>query len=152
MTEILEGVKQRFLKIKDTTRIKVRMNDTDAMGIVHFKNYMVYFDDGFVSLMNNIAHPRRIEDSVREGIACGVKHIDITYENSAKFGDYLIVKSQIKDIGHKSIIFHHEIFNESNKNLLATVDCVRFFIDLNKNEIIDATEFLLDYTKLDDPP
>ena len=44
----------RLLDNKDITKVKVRFNDTDAMGVVHFKNYMVYFDDGFVSFMNSI--------------------------------------------------------------------------------------------------
>jgi len=151
MTELIEDMKERFLKFKDTTRVKVRFNDTDAMGIIHFKNYMVYFDDGFVSLMNNMAHPRRIEDCLKEGIAYGVKHVDITYEGSAKYGDYILVESQIKDISDKSIIFHHEIYKELDKSLLATVECERYFIDLVNDEILNATEFLLDFTKLDDP-
>lgn len=53
MNEIKVSLKQKLLDAKDTTEIKVRFNDTDAMGVVHFKNYMVYFDDGFVSFMNS---------------------------------------------------------------------------------------------------
>ena len=45
---------EKLLKVEDRTRIKVRFDDTDMMGIVHFKNYMVYFDDGFVSFMNSV--------------------------------------------------------------------------------------------------
>ena len=152
MTELIEDIKDRFLKFKDSTRVKVRFNDTDAMGIIHFKNYMVYFDDGFVSLMNNIAHPRRIEDTLKEGIAYGVKHVDIVYEGNANYGDYIVVESQIKEISHNSIIFHHKIFKELDKTLLATVECERYFIDLVSNEKLDATDFLLNFTKLDDPP
>ncbi len=150
MTEIRDDVFERFLKIKDTTRVKIRFNDTDAMGIIHFKNYMVYFDDGFVSLMDNIGHPRRIEDVIKDGIGCGVKHVDITYEAAARYGDYIIVESQIKNINSNSITFHHEIYKEQDKILLARVDCTRYFIDLKNNELIDASEFLLTFTKLDD--
>ena len=46
-------LKVRLLKEIDVTRVKVRFNDTDSMGVVHFKNYLVYFDDGFVSFMNH---------------------------------------------------------------------------------------------------
>ena len=102
--------------------------------------------------MNNIAHPRRIEDTLKEGIACGVRHVDIIYEGNANYGDYIVVESQIMDISNKSIIFHHEIYKELDKTLLATVECERYFIDLVSEEKLDATEFLLNYTKLDDPP
>ena len=81
------------------------------MGIVHFKNYMVYFDDGFVSFMNNVLSPKRIEDTVHEGTVFGVKKVEITYEGSAKFDDYVIVETQIKEIGTSSITFQHEIFS-----------------------------------------
>ena len=73
-------LKVRLLKEIDVTRVKVRFNDTDSMGVVHFKNYLVYFDDGFVSFMNSIKNRKNIEEMIHEGIACGVKHVDITYE------------------------------------------------------------------------
>jgi acyl-CoA thioesterase FadM len=85
MIERNDSLKQSLLSTTDTTRVKVRFNDTDSMGVVHFKNYMVYFDDGFVSYMNSIKNKRNIEEMIHEGLACGVKHVDITYEGSAKF-------------------------------------------------------------------
>lgn len=151
MTEMIEDVRERFLKFKDTTRVKVRFNDTDAMGTIHFKNYMVYFDDGFVSLMNNMAHPQRIEDALKEGIACGVRQVNITYEGAAIYGDYIIVKSQIMDISSTSILFHHEIYRELDKTLLAIVECERYFFNIENDELIDSLEFLSKFTKLDDP-
>jgi len=56
-----EEIEDRLLKFKDKCRVKVRFNDTDMMDIVHFKNYLVYFDDGFVSFMNNFLAPKRVE-------------------------------------------------------------------------------------------
>ena len=52
MNDQLTEIQERVLHHQDSTRVKIRFNDTDAMVIVHFKNYMVYFDDGFVSFMN----------------------------------------------------------------------------------------------------
>ena len=150
MTDLTAELKERILKFKDVTRVKVRFNDTDAMGVVHFQNYLVYFDDGFVSFMNHISHPKRIEDSVKDGIVCGVKKVNITYEGSARFGDHVLVETQIKEIGKKSITYHHKICKEADKTILAQVDCTRFFMDMKTNELIDVEKFLLDYTKLDD--
>ncbi len=129
------------MKAKDTTIVKVRFNDTDTMGVVHFKNYMVYFDDGFVSFMNSIKNKRNIEEVIHEGIACGVKHVDITYEGSAKFGDYVIVKTNIKSIGNTSITFNHELFKESDNTLLAKVEAVRFALNLNTNQLMNMMDF-----------
>ena len=135
------ALKQKLLDAKDTTKVKVRFNDTDAMGVVHFKNYMVYFDDGFVSFMNSIKNNRNLEEMIHEGIANGVKHVDITYEGSAKFGDYIIVKTHIKEIGKTSVTFNHELYKESDNSLLAKVGAVRFALNINTNQLMPIMNF-----------
>ncbi|MHA1497608.1 MAG: acyl-CoA thioesterase [Promethearchaeota archaeon] len=132
-------IKARLLNHKDHCKIKVRFNDTDMMGIVHFKNFMVYFDDGFVSFMNSLLSPKRIEDTVHEGTAFGVKKVEITYQGSAKFGDYVTVETRIKRIGTSS--FQHEIFRESDKTLIASVECVRLAMELNTNRLLNVADF-----------
>ncbi len=136
---------KKILKVKDSTRVKVRFNDTDAMGIVHFKNYMVYFDDGFVSFMNNLLSPKRIEETVHEGTVFGVKKVEITFQGSAKFGDYVIVETQIKKIGTSSITFQHELFRESDKTLLASVECVRLAMEFKTNRLLNVAEYFANY-------
>ena len=142
-----EELKTKLLNHEDITRVKVRFNDTDAMGVVHFKNYMVYFDDGFVSFMNSIRNKKRIEEMIHEGLACGIKHVDITYEGSAKFGDYIIVETRIKKLGNRSIAFSHRLLKESDKELLASVECVRFVLDLKTNKLLNIFEFLENFLK-----
>ena len=142
MMERKDSLRQKLLSATDTTRVKVRFNDTDTMGVVHFKNYMVYFDDGFVSFMNSIKNKRNIEEMIHEGLACGVKHVDITYEGSAIFGDYVIVKTRIKKIGNKSITFIHELSKELDNTLLAKVEAVRFVLNLKTNKLMNIMDFL----------
>ena len=142
-----DSLKQKLLNAVDTTTVKVRFNDTDTMGVVHFKNYMVYFDDGFVSFMNSIKNQRNIEEMIHEGLACGVKHVDITYEGSAKFGDYVIVKTSIKQIGNTSLTFNHELFKESNNSLLARVEAVRFVLNLKNNKLMNIMDFFKYFLK-----
>ena len=139
----MEAFIERILHVKDTVRIKVRFNDTDAMGVVHFKNYLVYFDDGFVNFMRAIENP--VEPAVKSGIVFPVKKISITYENSANFGDYVIVETNIKEFGKKSITFQHKIFRESDNTLLADVECVRLVMELNSKELLDIKKFFLEF-------
>jgi len=136
-----EQLRKKILTTKDVCRVKVRFNDTDSMGIVHFKNYLVYFDDGFVSFMNNLLSPLRIEETVHQGTVFGVKKVDIIYEGAAEFGDYILVETQVKKIGHSSLTFHHELFKESDKTLLATIDCVRLIMELKSNKLLNVIEF-----------
>jgi len=145
VSKLKDDLINRLLKVKDSTRVKVRFNDTDAMGIVHFKNYMVYFDDGFVSFMNSLLAPKRIEDTVHEGTVFGVKKVEITFQGSAKFGDYVIVETQIIKIGTSSITFQHELFRESDKTLIASVECVRLAMELKTNRLLNVVDFFANH-------
>ncbi len=146
MNNTEEKIKKIIINHKDTTTVKVRFNDTDAMGIVHFKNYMVYFDDGFVSFMNSLKNKKmRIEEHVQKGIVMGVKHVDITYENTAKFGDYIIVKSNIDKIGIKSITFLHELFREADNSLLAVVRSTRIAFNLKQKKLLNIIDFFKEF-------
>ena len=140
-----EKITQKLLSLKDKTRVKVRFNDTDAMGIVHFKNYMVYFDDGFVSFMNNILSPKRVEETVHEGIAFGVKMVNIIFEGSVKFGDFVIVETSIKKIGTSSLTFLHNLYREADNEIIAKVECVRLAMEVNKNILYPVDEFFSKY-------
>ena len=138
-------IQKRVLHHQDSTRVKIRFNDTDAMGIVHFKNYMIYFDDGFVSFMNTIGGNKPVEQFIYEGLGLGLKHVDITYENTAKFGDYIIVKTKVEKIGKKSFTFSHELFRESDGKRVANVKATRFVMDLKTKKLKDVLLFVEEF-------
>lgn len=137
-----ERILNKILSAKDSFEIKVRFNDT-AHGIVHFKNYLDYFNDGFISFMRNIENP--VESAVSSGIIFPVKKINILYENPATFGDHVIVETKIKEIEEKSITFIHKIYRESDKAILANVECVRSVMELETQKLLDVKKFFVDF-------
>lgn len=141
MANSLDELRRKLLEHHDETKVKVRFNDTDAMGIVHFKNYMIYFDDGFVSFMNSLWGNNRVEQCIHEGIALGVRHVDITYENTAKFGDYILVKTKIEKIGNKSMTFFHELSRDSDGEVVAIVKATRFVMDIITRDLKKVLPF-----------
>jgi len=145
MSDQLTEFEKRILHHQDSMRVKIRFNDTDAMGIVHFKNYMVYFDDGFVSFMNSLSGNKKVEELIYEGTGLGVKHVDITYENTVKFGDYIIVKTKIEKIHKKSFTFSHELFRESDNIRVAIVKATRFVMDLKSKKLSDVLVFFKEF-------
>ena len=136
-----DALLKELLNVEDSIGIKVRFNDIGAMGAVHFKKYLVYFDDGFVNFMNNIQDPLAIENALKSGIVFPVKKFDIEYEASAKFGDHVIVKTRIKSIGDKSITLLHDIYRESDNALLAKVECVRLVMELESKNLLNVQQF-----------
>ncbi|MHA1489091.1 MAG: acyl-CoA thioesterase [Promethearchaeota archaeon] len=133
----------KLLKIKDSTLIKVRVDDTDLMGVVHFKNYLMYFDEGFVSFLNMITH--NVATIVNKGIVFPVKRIEIIYEDSVKFGDNVIVKTNLKKIGNTSMTFTHNLYRESDNALLVKVECVRLVMENKTKKLFKITEFFKNY-------
>jgi YbgC/YbaW family acyl-CoA thioester hydrolase len=136
-----EGLLKELLNVEDSIEIKVRFNDIDALGTVHFKKYLEYFDDGFVSFMNNIQDPLAVENALKSGIGFPVKKIDIKYETPAEFGDHVIVTTRIKSIGETSISFLHKMYRESDNALLAEVECVRLVMELDSKNLKNVQRF-----------
>ncbi|MFX1589723.1 MAG: acyl-CoA thioesterase, partial [Promethearchaeota archaeon] len=89
--------------------------------------------------------PKRIEETVHEGIVFGVKKVEILYEGTAKFGDYINVETKIITLGSSSITFHHDLFREYDNTLLAKVDCVRLVMELNTNKLLSINAFFNKY-------
>ncbi len=137
-----ERILNKILSAKDSFEIKVRFNDT-YHGDVHFKNYLDYFNDGFISFMKNIENP--VESAASSGIIFPVKKINIKYENPATFGDHVIVETKIKEIDENSITFLHKIYRESDKAILANVECVRSVMELESKKLLDVKKFFIDF-------
>ena len=134
---------KKLLNAKDSIKLIVRFNDTDAMGAVHFKNYLVYFDDGFINFMKNIENPE--DHTIKSEIVFPVKKINIIYENSANYGDQVIVETCINELDDKSITFQHKIYKESDKVILANVECVRHVMELETKKLLNVKEFLIKF-------
>ena len=137
-----ESILNKLLSAKDSFKIKVRFNDTDH-GTVHFKYYLDYFNDGFISFMRDIENP--VETPIHSGIIFPVRKINILYENPASFGDHVIVETKIKELEEKSITFIHKIYRESDKAILANVECVRSVMELETKKLLDVKKFFIDF-------
>ena len=93
MSNLEKKVENHLLSFKDSTDIKIRVDDTDLMGVVHFKNYLMYFDEGFVNFLNKYCEP--VNKIIETGIVFPVKKINITYENFARFWDIIRLSSGV---------------------------------------------------------
>ena len=71
--------------------------------------------------------------------------MEVTFQGSAKFGDYVIVETQIKKIGTSSITFQHELFRESDKTLIASVECVRLAMEFKTNRLLNVVDYFANY-------
>lgn len=143
MSSSREALKENLMNIEDTTEITVRFSDVDAGGIVHFRNYLIYLDDGFVHLINFFTCNAPFKDLIHNGILFPVRKVEISYDHSAIFGDNIVVKSRIIHIGNTSFTFYHEMFRKKNMQLLARGNCVRLIMDVKNKKLLNVVEFFL---------
>lgn len=143
MTEEKETrIRNKLLITEANKEIEVRVEDTDLMGVVHANNYFNYFDDGFASLMSNLN--KETAGFVRKKIVFPIRKAILEYENSARFGDVVVVRSKVKKVGTTSITLSMECYRKSNNQLLVKGECVRVIMDMNENKLLNIIEFFSD--------
>lgn len=99
------------MEIKEYSRA-VNYYETDKMGIVHHSNYIRYFEETRIYIM--------------EQIGCGVKMFEdlgliipnvdayAKYLVPLRFGDAFTVKAKLVEFNGVKFVFNYELFNQEN--------------------------------------
>ena len=109
--------------------IRVRYEETDQMGVVYYSKYFVWFEIGRTELIRN-AGPT-YKDLEHRSIFLPISECACKYIKPARYDDEIIIRTKIKDLTKVSITFDYEIYNNQNKELLATGYTKHVFIDKN---------------------
>jgi acyl-CoA thioester hydrolase len=115
-----------------STSVRVRYAETDQMDIVYYGNYAQYFEVGRVELIRALGFSyKRMEEM---GVHMPVVHMDVRYLRPAHYDDLITIKTMLKELpdGHE-IVFHQEVYNETNK-LLTTGTVTLYFINSQTNK------------------
>jgi acyl-CoA thioester hydrolase len=96
----------------------VRYAETDAMGIVHHANHIVYFEEG----RSNYARQRGSDYASfeRGGHYLTVAEVSARYLKPAQYGQLLTIRCWIEDMKSRALTFAYEIFESSSGDLLVT--------------------------------
>ena len=95
-----------------TVEIRVRYNETDAMGFLHHSNYLSYFEVGRTELFRAQGGSyRRMEDL---GLYFVVAKIEVRYRRPARYDDVLTLKTEIIRITPAKLEHHYCLMRESN--------------------------------------
>lgn len=93
-------------------KIRVRYGETDAMGIVYYGVYPLYYETGRTEMMRHLGFTYRKMEEL--GIVMPVISMSCRYRKPARYDDLLTVKTIIKDMPDTRISFDYEIYNEGN--------------------------------------
>ena len=102
-----------------STEIRVRLSETDALGIVFFGRFGSYFD---VGRMDYLAHLglERFGGSIAGLIPGAVVGLSTQFHSPARYNDTLTVHVRIVHIGQTSYTFHFLVNNKHTRALVAT--------------------------------
>ena len=98
--------------------LRVRYAETDAMGIVHHRNYFTWFEAGRVEYMR--AMGKDYVEIEKEGHFFAVSEVGARYLAPAHFDDLVIVRTWLDEVHSRTIAFKYEVLRADTKQMLVT--------------------------------
>jgi acyl-CoA thioester hydrolase len=109
------------------TKIRVRLAETDAKGVVYYAQYFVYFDVSGLELFRKA----RVDLTTfeRMGSHFVAAEASCNYHASAKFDDLLELTVGIRRLGKSSIVYSHQVRRGADRRVLAEGTVVDVLVD-----------------------
>lgn len=95
--------------MKVTTIIHPRYVETDQMGVIHHSIYPVWYEVGRVQFCDVMGYPF---SKIEKDLSLAVLKVTSVYKATARFGDQLVLTTQIKSYSKVKIEFEYEIINQ----------------------------------------
>ena len=109
------------------TDVTVRFAETDAQGVVHNANYLVWFEIGRTDLCraSGIAY-REIEE---RGMILVVTEVNCRYRLPYRYDDEVVIRTTVAEAFSRTIRFTYELRDASGENLHATGFSFHVWVD-----------------------
>lgn len=110
------------------TEVRVRLPETDAMGIVFNGSFFTYFEVGRMDYLNNLGLIENYAQPIK-GFQSVVRSTKCDFESTARFNDPLIIHVRIAEIKNSSFRFEFIIYHKRDNRLVAKGDSVHVALD-----------------------
>lgn len=94
------------------TKIKVRYQETDQMGVAHHSVYPVWFEEARTNFIKEIGVS--YSEIEKMGIMLPLSKLNCKYIKPALYEDILIIQTKIKCITNVKIQFEYKVFKDDN--------------------------------------
>ena len=109
------------------SRVRVRYDDTDTIGVVYYANYLVWFEVGRTDLLRESGWDYR--EMEKEGYALPVIDAHCTYREAAKYDDLLDVRTTGMLLSPVRVQFTYEVVRTADAAMLATGTTIHATLD-----------------------
>ena len=114
------------MSFKFSTELRVRLPETDALGIVYHGNFYTYFD---VARMDYVRNLGLMEFLLSPSGANVLVHASADFRSPARFDDILVVEARLSAIGETSFTFLFRVMHRKEERLVAEGTSVHVAID-----------------------
>ena len=111
-----------------STEIRVRLSETDAVGIVFFGSFAVYFDVGRMDYLAQLGL-HHLDGAVKDLIPGAVVHQEAHFHSPARYNDILVVHVRMARIGTTSYTFQFLIHQKRTREVVSTGSLTLAWLD-----------------------
>lgn len=124
---------------------RVRYGETDMMGYLYYGNYAQLYEIGRVETMRSLGLSYKELESTYK-IMMPVVHLEARYISPALYDDLLTVRTELRAIPGRLIIFYNDIFNERG-DLIHKATVKLCFIDMTTQKMVSCPDYMLNTLK-----
>ncbi|MGC8796431.1 MAG: acyl-CoA thioesterase [Thermodesulfovibrio sp.] len=93
--------------------VRVKYADTDNFGIVYYGNYAIFFEKARTEYLRKRGFTYK--ELENKGYHLPVVEFHVKYYKPARYDDLLFIKTSIKSLKSRGIVFHYEVLKEGEK-------------------------------------
>ncbi len=127
------------MTVEHEIRTRVRYADTDAMRVVYYANFFVWFETGRVELLRSRGIVYR--DIEEMGVFIPVIEAHANYRAPARFDDELLIRTRLARIGETSVKFENEVYRLPSMDLLCTGHTIHVAVGKDGKPVNVSEEF-----------
>ena len=114
------------MSFRYSSEIRVRLPETDALGVVYHGYFLTYFDVARMDYLRGLG----LLEQFRSGESLNlVVHASADFRSPARFDDVLVVHVRVRKIGDSSVTFDFRVDQKADGRLVAEGRSVHSFID-----------------------
>ena len=96
--------------------IRIYYEDTDCGGVVYYANYLKYFERARTHYLED--RGLSVAELRDQGTQFMVVHVELDYRSPARYGDRLIIDTQLAAVGQASLTFAHVLRERTSGRLV----------------------------------
>jgi len=132
------------MEITEISKIRVRFNEVDSLGIVWHGNYITYFEEGREHF--GMKHGISYLDVKSNGFATPIVESVCKHKLPLKYGDIATIETTFVDSPANKMVFSYKIFNTEGI-IVCTGKTVQVFIDEKSDLVLNMPSFFVEWKK-----